>query len=226
MMCMSICSNRFAVGACSARSLVVRPKLMKLRTTTMKLHAMQPSAIQFGFTAKNEVWVGRMAMLGFVASLVGESITGQGSLAQLSAELGMSVQQTTAVLLGMTLVNTAIALLPKQSVDRDEIVELQERPEGSLQMPSISLLDPKAFFGYSEVGFTKANELFVGRVANLGFLMSIIGEWFTGKGALGQVQMETGLPVTDIEFGFGAMALLMLLGGLGRLSSASVTEQR
>lgn len=185
---------------------------------------MQPSVIQFGFTPKNEVWVGRMAMLGFVASLVGESVTGQGALAQLSAELGTNVQQTTAVLLGMTLVNTAVALRPKPSSELSDAeqaarTELQDRPEGPLQSPTISLLDPKAFFGYSEVGFTEANELFVGRVANLGFLMSIVGEWFTGKGALGQLQTETGLPVTDIEFGFGAVALLMLLGGLGRLSN-------
>ncbi len=38
--------------------------------------------IQLGFTKTNELFVGRLAMLGFAASLVGELLTGQGALAQ------------------------------------------------------------------------------------------------------------------------------------------------
>lgn len=37
-------------------------------------------------------------------------------------------------------------------------------------------------------GFTKENELFVGRVAQLGFAASLIGETLTGKGPLEQVR--------------------------------------
>lgn len=48
-------------------------------------------------------------------------------------------------------------------------------------------------------GFTKANELFVGRLAQLGIAFSLIGEIITGKGALAQLNFETGIPISDIE---------------------------
>ena len=48
-------------------------------------------------------------------------------------------------------------------------------------------------------GFTKANELFVGRLAQLGIAFSLIGEIITGKGALAQLNIETGIPIQDIE---------------------------
>ena len=35
-----------------------------------------------------------------------------------------------------------------------------------------------------QLGFTKGNELFVGRLAMLGFAFAVIGEVTTGKGAL------------------------------------------
>lgn len=59
---------------------------------------------------------------------------------------------------------------------------------------------PKKFLGISSgFGFTKANELFVGRAAQLGFAASLIGETFTGKGPLAQFGLETGVPVTEAE---------------------------
>jgi len=48
-------------------------------------------------------------------------------------------------------------------------------------------------------GFTKSNELFVGRLAQLGVAFSIIGEIITGKGALAQLNIETGVPINEIE---------------------------
>ncbi|RLN24948.1 Chlorophyll a/b binding protein domain-containing protein [Panicum miliaceum] len=80
-----------------------------------------------GFTKENELFVGRVAMLGFAASLLGEAITGP------------------------------------------------------------------------LFGFTKSNELFVGRLAQLGVAFSIIGEIITGKGALAQLNIETGVPINEIE---------------------------
>lgn len=38
-----------------------------------------------------------------------------------------------------------------------------------------------------------------GRVAQLGFAASIIGEAFTGKGPLAQFDFETGIPLIDTE---------------------------
>ena len=41
--------------------------------------------------------------------------------------------------------------------------------------------------------------MFVGRMAQLGFVASIIGEIVSGKGALAQLNIETGVPVWEIE---------------------------
>ncbi|CAI5458951.1 unnamed protein product [Closterium sp. Yama58-4] len=61
----------------------------------------------------------------------------------------------------------------------------------------------KAALGLSEsgplFGFTKANELFVGRVAQLGFAASMIGEVITGRGALAQLNIDIGLLVWELE---------------------------
>ena len=62
---------------------------------------------------------------------------------------------------------------------------------GAVQDPkNINLIsDPKGFLGVSDkFGFTKKNELFVGRVAMLGFAAELIGELAQGgKGPLGQL---------------------------------------
>ena len=39
----------------------------------------------------------------------------------------------------------------------------------------------------------------MGRLAQLGIVFSIIGEIVTGKGALAQLNIETGVPISDIE---------------------------
>merc|ERR1711924_308320 len=64
--------------------------------------------------------------------------------------------------------------------DREESTS---RKAGSLQDPKISLATPGKFFGISGPGFTKENELFVGRVAQLGFAASLIGEAISGQGS-------------------------------------------
>lgn len=53
----------------------------------------------FGFTKENELFVGRVAMLGFAASLLGEAVTGQGILAQLNLETGIPIYEAEPLLL-------------------------------------------------------------------------------------------------------------------------------
>jgi hypothetical protein len=48
-------------------------------------------------------------------------------------------------------------------------------------------------------GFTKQNELFVGRVAMLGFAASLLGEALTGQGILAQFNLETGIPISFVS---------------------------
>lgn len=65
------------------------------------------------------------------------------------------------------------------------------------------------------IGFTKENELFVGRVAMLGFAASLLGEAVTGKGILAQLNLETGTPITEAEPLLLFFILFTLLGALG-----------
>merc|ERR1712241_861619 len=100
--------------------------------------------ISLGFTKSNELFVGRMAMLGFAASLLGELLTGKGALAQFDLETGLPLFDTEPLVLALIAFNVFAAFAPGKG----------------------------KFVGISRVGFTKDNELFVGRMAQLGFAAS------------------------------------------------------
>ncbi|KAK4370447.1 hypothetical protein RND71_009922 [Anisodus tanguticus] len=137
-----------------------------------------------GFTKQNELFVGRVAMIGFAASLLGEAITGKGILAQLNLETGIPIYEAEPLLLFFILFNLlgAIGALG----DRGKFVDDPTPPTGLDR----AVIPPgkgfKSALGLREggplFGFTKANELFVGRLAQLGIAFSIIGEIITGKG--------------------------------------------
>ncbi|GMP46937.1 hypothetical protein CsSME_00014900 [Camellia sinensis var. sinensis] len=85
--------------------------------------------------------------------------------------------------------NTTIALFKSKA---------KAAPAKKVEKPKPKVED--GIFGTSGgIGFTKQNELFVGRLAQLGIVFSIIGEIITGKGALAQLNIETGVPIGDIE---------------------------
>ncbi|XP_039139791.1 photosystem II 22 kDa protein, chloroplastic [Dioscorea cayenensis subsp. rotundata] len=154
-----------------------------------------------GFTKQNELFVGRVAMIGFAASLLGEAITGKGILAQLNLETGIPIYEAEPLLLFFILFTLlgAIGALG----DRGRFVDDPAPPTG---LDKAVIPPGKSFrsaLGLKEggplFGFTKSNELFVGRLAQLGIAFSLIGEIITGKGALGQLNIETGVPINDIE---------------------------
>ena len=122
-------------------------------------------------------------MLGVVASIVGELFTGKGALAQLGYEFHESLLDVEGEIAFVILLMLAGALLPTGGAKKfvPSAADLDERPAGALQDASISLATPSKFFGISGFGFNKANELFVGRMAQLGFAASLIGEALTGK---------------------------------------------
>lgn len=155
--------------------------------------------VALGFTKNNELFVGRMAMLGIASSIIGELLTGKGAIAQLGLETGLPLFEVDDAILALIGFNIIAALLPTKGKFVADEDELEERPDGVLQDPTISVLDYKRFFGVSGFGFTKENELFVGRMAQLGFAISLIGETLTGKGILAQFDVETGLPLTETE---------------------------
>ncbi|CAI5970684.1 unnamed protein product [Closterium sp. NIES-65] len=149
----------------------------------------------FGFTKANELFVGRVAMLGFAASLLGEAITGAGILSQLNIETGIPITETEPLLL-FFIAFTVLGAIGGLG-DRGRFVD--DEPAG----PPVKPGSIKAALGLSEdgplFGFTKANELFVGRLAQLGFAASLIGEVITGRGALAQLNIEIGVPVWELE---------------------------
>ncbi|KAI4307271.1 hypothetical protein L6164_030475 [Bauhinia variegata] len=153
----------------------------------------------FGFTKENELFVGRVAMIGFAASLLGEGITGKGILAQLNLETGVPIYEAEPLLLFFilfTLLGAIGALGDRgQFVDDPPTgVEGAVIPPGKGFRSALGLQEGGPLFG-----FTKANELFVGRLAQMGFAFSLIGEIITGKGALAQLNIETGVPINEIE---------------------------
>ncbi|KAF6152780.1 hypothetical protein GIB67_004609 [Kingdonia uniflora] len=152
-----------------------------------------------GFTKQNELFVGRVAMLGFAASLLGEAITGKGILSQLNIETGIPIYEAEPLLLFFILFTLlgAIGALG----DRGQFVD--DPPAGLEKAVIAPGKGIRSTLGLKEggplFGFTKSNELFVGRLAQLGVAFSIIGEIITGKGALAQLNIETGVPIGEIE---------------------------
>lgn len=155
-------------------------------------------AQQIGFTKENERFVSRVAMLGFAASMIGEAITGQGTLAQFHFETGIPIYEAEPLLLFFILFTLIEGL--KGIRDRSRFLSLDmlwkgaRRPKGGCLRSQLGLQAEGPLFG-----FTKANELFVGRLAMLGFGASLVGETISGQGTLSQLNFETGLPVTEIE---------------------------
>ncbi|XP_024985836.1 photosystem II 22 kDa protein, chloroplastic [Cynara cardunculus var. scolymus] len=151
-----------------------------------------------GFTKQNELFVGRVAMIGFAASLLGEGLTGKGILQQLNLETGIPIYEAEPLLLFFILFTLlgAIGALGDRGRFVDEPTGLDKAviPPGKGLRSALGLSEGGPLFG-----FTKSNELFVGRLAQLGIAFSLIGEIITGKGALAQLNIETGIPISDIE---------------------------
>jgi photosystem II 22kDa protein len=120
-------------------------------------------------------------------------------LSQLNIETGVPITDLDGIVVGLIAFNLLAALLPASGKLVLPEEELESRPKGALQDPTISILQPKKFFGISGFGFTKANELFVGRMAQLGFAAALLGEALTGLGPLGQLGIETGIPLNEAE---------------------------
>ncbi|CAO2196803.1 unnamed protein product [Urochloa humidicola] len=131
-----------------------------------------------GFTKENELFVGRVAMLGFAASLLGEAITGKGILAQLNLETGIPIYEAEPLLLFFILFTLlgAIGALGDRGTFVDEVTGLDKAviQPGKGFRGALGLSEGGPLFG-----FTKSNELFVGRLA--------------------QLNIETGVPINEIE---------------------------
>ncbi|CAL8465037.1 g4572 [Coccomyxa elongata] len=167
--------------------------------------------LQSAFTRRREIWVGRTAMTGFISAVVGELLTGRGALGQLQLETRLPQNVINWAVFGIVAFNFITALNPfGPTFDEDNQADVRKRPAGPTQK-AMDPSKPAEYFGTSKAfGFTKKNELFVGRVAMLGFASELIGEVLTkGKGPLGQI----GIPLnTAVNPQYATVALAVWIG--------------
>ncbi|KAK3232701.1 hypothetical protein CYMTET_56959 [Cymbomonas tetramitiformis] len=141
-------------------------------------------------------------MFGFAASIIGEKLTGEGALGQFDIETGLPLNETEPLVLLLIISNIVLPLLPtsgdfvparKSYWQKKEEEEEFRRKNGPLNVEDFELLIAEL------VGLTKERELFFGRLAQLGFGSSLIGEVITGCGPLGQLNLESQLPLEQVE---------------------------
>jgi photosystem II protein len=173
--------------------------------------AVKVNPASAAFTRRREVFTGRIAMSGFLAGLIGEVLTGRGPIGQLALETRLSPNVLTGVIGAFVLYNFVTALAPGSPTWSDKNqADVQKRPSGPVQNPKANLAEaPGKFLGIPgfEPGFTKRNELLVGRLAMIGFASELIGEMVTGKGALGQIGID--LSKVDHPVQNGAFVLIL-----------------
>lgn len=211
-------------GSAAPKKVLTSGKDIKATQFTIGLSSKKGKTVSIGFTKSNELFVGRMAMLGIASSIIGEVLTGKGALAQLGFETGLPIFDLDGLILAVIGFNLIAALLPAKGKFIPDDEELIERPAGALQSSKVSLATPGAFFGIKGFGFTKENELFVGRMAQLGFAASLIGEGITGKGFLGQLGFETGIPLIDVDFFLAVSIAFTLFAAINEGSGKFVDE--
>lgn len=174
------------------------------------------------FTRNREINAGRLAMLGFTAAYIGEIITPNhlGIIGQVSAWTGVSSGMVGTALVGLIVANLLGGVLPFSSTWDDDVQrDNAKRNSGPTQGNLGS--GPKQFLNITSLGFTKQNELFNGRMAQLGFLAALTGEVVSGHGPIGQVAKYFDLSVGDELY---ANAKVVLgLWTLFLLASAAVT---
>ena len=107
------------------------------------------------------------------ASLLGEVLTGKGALAQFDIETGLPLADTEPLILGLILFNLFAAFGGILGLSSGKFESDEDPPQWDVKR---TLARPREFFGVTKFGFSKENELFVGRVAQLGFAASLIGE--------------------------------------------------
>ncbi|KAL3145684.1 hypothetical protein ABBQ32_003219 [Trebouxia sp. C0010 RCD-2024] len=194
--------------------------------------ATEVDLLQPAFTRRREVFVGRLAMVGFVSAVLGELFTGRGVLGQVGLYTGLSRPAVQALVVGIVSFNYLAAVNPRSPTwSFENQKDVRKRPSGPIQDPKKNAVsDPQGFLGISKAfGFTKQNEVFVGRIAMIGFAAAIVGEIQTGgKGPLGQLALPIQTPVNPGLAGFGLAVWvgfsLFTAIGLGNLGQAQGGE--
>ncbi len=129
-----------------------------------------------------------------MCALVGERLTGQGALAQLNMETGLPVWELEPAFL------IVVALLAKSAV-----VPFDGAFEGA-SAPAAPALG---------VRFTAERQRRLGRLAMLAFSVALAAEALTGQGPLDLLELDTGVPMDEIEAGLIFFTLVLGFGDAG-----------
>jgi photosystem II protein len=150
------------------------------------------------FTRRREIFMARTAMAGFLSLQVGEILTGEGFFGQLSSITGVP-KPILGLFMLVTVANNAITGLHPRSptFSRENQIDVCKRNKLGVQQ------------FISKPGFTKRNELNLGRVAMLGWAAALVGEALTGKGPAGQLGLQMESPLVR------GGSLVLLLGWSG-----------
>ena len=158
-----------------------------------------------GFTKENETFVGRIAMLGMAGTFVGEYLTGNGALAQFDVETGLQLWETKDIL-----VLQAAAMLGAASIGLSTGGKAITDPDALVPYKKGPILEQLGLDADNLFGFTESNELFLGRLAQMGFAGSTLIEAYTGKGPLAQINATA----SEIDVVLFAVVLFGLFGAL------------
>lgn len=160
------------------------------------------------FTRRREVLAGRWAMFGVPAALAWEIFhpAHPGPMAATSLLTGLSPGAVEAVFFACLAHGIFAAVSPTSpTYSKANQQDIAKRPEGFPGKNINPVENPTSALGISGGwGFTKKNELFVGRMAMLGFLSAVIGEMVTGYGVVGQVVKWAGNSPTAETYTFAA----------------------
>merc|ERR1719473_2430993 len=189
------------------------------------------AGVQFGgFTKANELFTGRLAILGFAGVVIEDFLTGKGAIAQTDSELGLQIWETGALLIlqigiiaGLAFFGFATGGQPFRDLYPEEARVQYEPKDG----------EPfwRQLFGLAEegpiFGFNANNELLLARLAMTGFAVTTLVEATTGRGPLEQLGFELGASGVRFEEDFfAASAVFFLLaaffpGGLAQIMPKS-----
>ena len=150
--------------------------------------------------ASNELFVGRLAAVGLVVSLMGERLTGKGILAQLNMETGVPVTELEPVLVVLICGLASFSAL------------------GALGGADLPTTPGVASLG---VRFTSERQRLVGRLSMAAFASALVAEAVTGSGPLDLLELDTGVPMDEVEAG---IAFLLLLMGTGDVAGEKAGE--
>jgi len=192
--------------------------------TTPKVSVWQPA-----FTRRREIFNGRLAMVGFLGACLAEVyLPGHPNIMQQIAgylQMGGLPVWPSGVQLGLValvLHNSFLSIAPwSPTFSEQNLRDIAQRPEGPPTTWVNPITNPGKFFGVTGWGFTKSNELFVGRMAMLGFAAALIQQvrlgGVTGPGPLGQIAYflninadtayYAGIPT--FIFGFGVLCAVV-----------------